>query len=71
MRKKLKSYETNIRDIIDHLGGFTSVAYDLGVTESAVRRWVERGIPIKYWAMIMEEIDVDANYLYSLTKELE
>lgn len=44
----------SIVEILELLGGKTTLAYHLGLTESAVAQWQYRGIPEKHWARILE-----------------
>lgn len=61
-----KENQVLIREIVDDLGGYTGVAHKLGVTEGAVRKWECKGIPMKYWDWIINRLDVDANYIFSI-----
>ena len=71
-----KNYRMELRELIDRLGGATKIGYELGVTEGAVLKWVQNGVPVYYWDDLMlraEEIgeELDANYFYSILEILD
>ena len=44
----------NLPEIIEAAGGPAKIAPEVELSESAIRKWVQIGIPDRHWAMLIE-----------------
>lgn len=53
------------KKLLKSAGNYTAIAYNFGVTETAVRKWEIRGVPLKHWRNLIDWYGVTPEDLYA------